>query len=89
MTLISRKLRGAPVFEPHRTFVFHMVTDTLGCHKTVLIAIMLINVCWLLPMSVFSLFYAADVLYITALAVLPIFVLWFYFRKKLFDESVA
>lgn len=89
MTLFSRARAGASVFEAHRTFVFHMLSDAAGSHKKVLHGIMLLNITWLFPMAVISMYYSNAVLFIAVLAVLPVFVFWIYFRKKFIDVALA
>ena len=87
MTLISRKLKGEHLFEAHRTHVFQILTNNLGNHRIVLLGIMLINLLWLLPLTLVTHAYPTQVLPIMCLALLPLFGLWFYFRRQLIDEE--
>lgn len=48
-TLLRRLLRGDKVYEAHRTHAYQYASRKFGAHKPVTLAILLINVLWLLP----------------------------------------
>ncbi len=50
-TLIRRFLRGERVYEAHRSHGYQFASRQLGSHSSVTMAVVFINVCWLLPIS--------------------------------------
>lgn len=50
-TLIRRLLRGDKVYEAHRSHAYQYATRQFGKHAPITLAVLVINVLWLLPMS--------------------------------------
>lgn len=50
-TLIRRLLRGDKVYEAHRSHAYQYATRQLGKHAPVTLAVLVINVLWLLPLA--------------------------------------
>ncbi|QXI39807.1 MraY family glycosyltransferase [Pseudomonas xantholysinigenes] len=50
-TLIRRLLRGVKVYEAHRSHTYQLASRRAGTHLPVTIAVLLINVFWLLPVA--------------------------------------
>lgn len=50
-TLLRRLLRGDKVYEAHRSHAYQYASRQFGAHRPVTLAVMLINLAWLLPMA--------------------------------------
>jgi Fuc2NAc and GlcNAc transferase len=50
-TLIRRFLRGEKVYEAHRSHGYQFASRQYASHKTVTLAVIAINTCWLLPIA--------------------------------------
>ena len=50
-TLIRRLLRGDKVHEAHRSHAYQYASRHYGSHRTVTLAVLLINIGWLLPIA--------------------------------------
>lgn len=53
-TLMRRLLRGDKIYEAHRSHAYQFASRHYGTHKTVVYAVLTINVLWLLPLAVLS-----------------------------------
>lgn len=53
-TLFMRALRGERFWEAHCTHVYQRLARRLGSHIPVTLGLMLINVCWLLPLAILT-----------------------------------
>ncbi|MEW9679315.1 glycosyltransferase family 4 protein [Pseudomonas sp. TE50-2] len=51
-TLMRRLVRGERIYEGHRCHAYQFASRRMGGHLPVAIAVMLINLCWLLPVAV-------------------------------------
>ncbi|MDD2024037.1 MraY family glycosyltransferase [Pseudomonas putida] len=51
-TLLRRLLRGDKVYEAHRSHAYQYAARHFGRHLPVTVAVVLINLCWLLPIAV-------------------------------------
>jgi Fuc2NAc and GlcNAc transferase len=50
-TLLRRLLRGDKVYEAHRSHAYQYASRQFGRHLPVTLALLIINVCWLLPLA--------------------------------------
>lgn len=51
LTLFRRLLRGDKVYEAHRSHAYQYAARHYGFHLPVTLAVLLINICWLLPLA--------------------------------------
>ena len=52
LTLLRRLLRGEKVYEAHRSHAYQYASRQFGRHLPVTLAVLAINLFWLLPMAV-------------------------------------
>ncbi|MGY4493055.1 MraY family glycosyltransferase [Pseudomonas sp. TE3610] len=50
-TLLHRLLRGEKVYEAHRSHGYQFAARHYGSHRTVTLGVVVINLCWLLPIA--------------------------------------
>jgi len=79
-TLLRRFLRGEKIYEAHRSHAYQFASRYYGSHKVVTLAIGAINVCWLIPLSLWVGLAGLNGLLGLALAYLPLVVLAVCFR---------
>ncbi len=79
-TLIRRFLRGEKIYEAHRSHAYQYASRYYKSHKTVSLAIGVINVCWLTPLAMLVGLAGVNALLGLALAYLPLMLLAIYFR---------
>lgn len=79
-TLIRRFLRGERIYEAHRSHAYQYASRYYGSHKTVSLAIGVINVCWLTPLALWVGLADLNAFLGLLLAYLPLMLLAFYFR---------
>jgi len=75
LTLLRRLLRGDKVYEAHRSHAYQYASRQYGRHMPVTMAVLLINLVWLLPISVAVALGAVDGLVGVAIAYVPLAVL--------------
>ena len=51
LTLIRRLLLGAKIYQAHRSHAYQHAALKVGRHLPVTVAVVLINICWLLPLA--------------------------------------
>jgi Fuc2NAc and GlcNAc transferase len=54
VTLARRLLRGERLYEAHRTHAYQCLVRRWGSHRRVTLAVLAVNVFWLLPMAMFA-----------------------------------
>ncbi|NMY40047.1 glycosyltransferase family 4 protein [Pseudomonas sp. WS 5013] len=54
VTLLRRLLQGSRVYEAHRSHAYQHAARQLGRHLPVTLAVAVINLCWLLPLSLWA-----------------------------------
>ncbi|MDH0140995.1 MraY family glycosyltransferase [Aquipseudomonas alcaligenes] len=54
LTLLRRLLQGSRVYEAHRSHAYQHAARQLGGHLPVTLAVAVINLCWLLPLSLWA-----------------------------------
>lgn len=82
LTLFSR-LRGGEVwYHPHSSHAYQHAARLLSGHGRVLVAVMLINVLWLLPLALLTARHRQEGLLCFVLAYLPLCLLWYGIRRR-------
>lgn len=79
-TLVRRVRRGEVFHEAHRSHAYQYASRLCGSHRTVTLAVGIINLCWLLPWAVAVALGRIDGLLATVLAYAPLVALAFHFR---------
>lgn len=74
-TLLRRLLRGDKVYEAHRSHAYQYASRQYAAHRPVTLAVMLINLVWLLPMAVLVGLGYVDGLLGVVIAYLPLLLL--------------
>lgn len=74
-TLLRRLLRGDKVYEAHRSHAYQFASRQFSAHRPVTLAVMLINLMWLLPMALLVGFGYVDGLLGVFIAYLPLLLL--------------
>ncbi|MBH3412024.1 MraY family glycosyltransferase [Pseudomonas putida] len=59
-TLLRRMIRGDKVYEAHRSHAYQYASRHFGEHLPVTMAVLLINLCWLLPIAVACTIFGLD-----------------------------
>lgn len=73
VTLIRRMLRGGRWFEAHRSHAYQHASRKWNSHSAVLLAVIIINVLWLLPLAWCALIWEKSGLILTLIAYSPLF----------------
>lgn len=84
VTLLRRLLQGARVYEAHRSHAYQHAARQLGRHLPVTLAVVVINLCWLLPLSLWAA-RGDDGFFILLLAYAPLLMLALRYRAGLAD----
>jgi Fuc2NAc and GlcNAc transferase len=75
VTLVRRSLRGARLHEAHRTHAYQWLAQRWGSHLRVTLAVLVVDVLWLLPCAVVSVLRPALAAVTTLVALAPLVVL--------------
>jgi Fuc2NAc and GlcNAc transferase len=75
LTLILRIIHGEPWYQAHCSHAFQQAVKKIGCHRQVVLWVLYINILWLLPIAIFSLYYPKWILFLTMLAISPLILL--------------
>lgn len=75
LTLIYRVIQGEPWYEAHCSHAFQQAVKKTGCHERVVLRVLYINVLWLLPIAVLSVYFPKLTLLLTCVAILPLVIL--------------
>lgn len=73
VTLLHRAARGERLHQAHRSHAYQRLARQWGSHRRVTIAATLINVLWLLPCSLFSVYFPSWGMWAAAAALTPLF----------------
>ena len=84
VTLLRRLLQGYRVYEAHRSHAYQHAARQLGRHLPVTLAVAVINLCWLLPLSLWAA-RGGDGFFILLLAYAPLILLALHYRAGLAD----
>lgn len=74
LTLTRRLLRKEPVYKAHRTHAYQWLARRWGSHARVTIAVIFVNVLWLLPSAALAVEFPASALWIAIIALAPLVV---------------
>lgn len=88
-TLIRRLARGEKVYEAHRSHAYQFASRHYGKHLPVTLAVMAINLLWLLPTSLAVVVFKLDGFTATLVAYVPLIVLAVKFRAGQLEERSA
>ncbi len=80
LTLIRRLLRREKVYEAHRSHAYQFASRDYGKHLPVTLAVVMINLVWLLPVALWVALMGGDGLTWTAIAYVPLVCLALRFR---------
>lgn len=72
LTLIRRLIRRERVYQAHRTHAYQRLARRWGSHSSVTIAVIIINLVWLLPCAAAAVKFPAYALWICILALAPL-----------------
>lgn len=79
-TLLHRLLRGDKVYQAHRSHAYQFASRHYVSHRTVTMGVVVINVCWLLPIAAWAAFNPAYGIAGLALAYAPLCLLAYRFK---------
>ncbi|MFV3382734.1 MraY family glycosyltransferase [Pseudomonas sp. NY15354] len=88
VTLLRRLLRGDKVYEAHRSHAYQYASRYFGRHLPVTLIVLLINLCWLLPIAVAVARFGLDGATGVLLAYLPLVALAFRFHAGTREADV-
>jgi Fuc2NAc and GlcNAc transferase len=74
LTLCRRLLRGERVYQAHRTHAYQWLARRWGSHSSVTIAVITIDLVWLLPCAALSMIFPGSAWWICVLALAPLVV---------------
>lgn len=77
VTLVRRLLRGDRVYEAHRSHAYQWLARRWGSHGRVTMAVLILNVVWLLPCALLATLYPDRAVWIAACALAPVVVMAF------------
>lgn len=86
LTLLLRVMRGEPPYQAHCTHAFQQAVKKTQCHERVVLIVMIINLLWLLPIALLTVIYPNQILWLTAIAILPLILLCAYLKAGVSDE---
>lgn len=79
VTLLHRLVRGEKIYEAHRSHAYQYATRRFNSHKLVTLAVLAINMLWLLPLAVLSALQIVDGALLLFVAYAPLLALaWFF-----------
>ncbi|MGE8101948.1 MraY family glycosyltransferase [Pseudomonas fluorescens] len=87
-TLIRRFLQGARIYEAHRSHAYQCASRQLGTHSIVTLAVLTINVLWLLPIALYVELLGLDGLIGLVVAYVPLVILAVWFRAGELESHV-
>jgi Fuc2NAc and GlcNAc transferase len=80
VTLLRRGIRGEIIFEAHRTHAYQHASSFYGKHRPVTLAVLAINMLWLLPLALAVGFDLIEPSLGMLIAYLPLFILALKFK---------
>lgn len=72
LTLIHRMIRGEPWYQAHCSHAFQQAVKKTGCHQRVVLRVLCINILWLLPIAILSIYTPKFTLLLTVIAIAPL-----------------
>ena len=88
-TLLRRLLRGDKVYEAHRSHAYQYASRQFGAHRPVTLVVLLINLCWLLPIALAVGLWHLDGVLGVAIAYLPLVLLAVKFKAGELEKTQA
>jgi Fuc2NAc and GlcNAc transferase len=82
-TLLRRMVRGEKIYEAHRTHAYQHAAIKMGTHLSITLAVGLINLLWLLPISVCVVLFDLDGLLGILIAYIPLVIIAIKFHAGL------
>lgn len=86
-TLLMRVAQRYPFYLAHRNHAFQHASQRYHSHKKVVLTVALINILWLLPLSLMAAHWIKAGFYIALIAYIPLFIIAFYFRAGIKDGA--
>lgn len=86
-TLLRRLLRGDKVYEAHRSHAYQYASRQFGAHRPVTLAVLLINLVWLLPIALAVGVWHLDGLLGVVIAYVPLIVLAVKFKAGELEKA--
>jgi glycosyltransferase WbpL len=77
VTLLRRLLRGERVYEAHRSHAYQWLARRWGSHRRVTVAVMILNLIWLLPCAFLVTFHSDHAVATVVVALVPLVALAF------------
>jgi Fuc2NAc and GlcNAc transferase len=71
-TLVRRSARGERVYQPHRSHAYQQLARLWGSHRRVTLAVIILNMVWLLPCALLATLYPSHAAWIAAGALVPV-----------------
>jgi len=87
LTLVQRILNKEDVTQPHKNHVYQILALRFGSHLKITLAVIVVNVCWLLPFAILSVFFKKYGVIFLLVSYLPM--LYFFWRTKNGSEQKA
>lgn len=87
-TLFRRLLRGDKVYEPHRSHAYQYAARRYGQHRFVTLSVLMINLCWLIPLACLPALGLLDGVLSLTLAYIPLIVLAVCFHAGELESQV-
>ncbi|MEQ7919208.1 glycosyltransferase family 4 protein [Xanthomonas sp. WHRI 1810A] len=87
-TLIRRLVRGDKVYEAHRSHAYQFASRAVGSHKPVTVAVILINLIWLLPIAISVGLHYLDGALGLVIAYIPLIALAFKYKAGQLEAQV-
>jgi Fuc2NAc and GlcNAc transferase len=72
VTLVRRALRGERIYEAHRSHGYQWLARRWGSHRRVTVAVMMVNLIWLLPCAFFVTLHPDHAVAIVVVALVPL-----------------
>lgn len=88
-TLLRRLMRGDKVYEAHRSHAYQYASRQLGAHRPVTLAVMLINLIWLLPIALLVGLNYLDGFFGVLIAYTPLALLALKFKAGMLEKTTV
>lgn len=89
LTLVRRLTRGDKVYEAHRSHAYQFASRRFGRHLPVTLAVVAINLFWLLPIALSVGLFGLDGMFGVVIAYVPLLILAFKFNAGALESSVS
>jgi Fuc2NAc and GlcNAc transferase len=72
VTLVRRVIRGEPIYQAHRSHAYQWLARRWGSHRRVTVAVMMLNLIWLLPCAFLVTLHPDHAVAIVVVALVPL-----------------